>query len=269
VIYDREHEAVRRGLLAAATPATLCWRCHLPLGPDPSRIDLGHRDDGPGWAGLEHDKCNRRAGGRLGAARRRARTERRAVMVTDVALALEISEDRQHTSIVAAGHLPEDLVLLELAAYLDGTDPVAAVLALRQERTVLAVAIDPHSHATTTIGPLEDAGVKITRPSSVDLVTAHGNFLDLLAAGRIRHQGQSQLTAAARHLEQRRLGGATAPERRGALVDVAPAVAAELACWALLRPRIPLPAIYVGEPGPAQPSAPSWLPRSPDPRTGS
>jgi hypothetical protein len=118
------------------------------------------------------------------------------------------------------------------------------VLALR-ERTVLAVAIDPHSNATTTIGPLEDAGVKITRPSSVDLVTAHGNFLDLLAAGRIRHQGQPQLTAAARHLEQRRLGGATAPERRGAVVDVSPAVASELAAWALLSaPKIPLPAIY-------------------------
>jgi hypothetical protein len=79
----------------------------------------------------------------------------------------------------------------------------------------------------------------------VDLVVAHGGFLDLLAAGRIRHQGQPQLTAAARHLEQRRLGGATAPERRGALVDVAPAVAAELACWALLTvPRMPAPAIF-------------------------
>jgi hypothetical protein len=42
-----------------------------------------------------------------------------------------------------------------------------------------------------------------------------------------------ELTAAVRHLEQRRMGGATAPERRGAPVDVAPAVAAELAAWAL------------------------------------
>jgi hypothetical protein len=177
--------------------------------------------------------------------RRRARREEMISMVGEVALALEIAEDRSHTSIVAAGMLPGDLVLLELAAYLDGTDPVAAVLALRSERTVVAVAIDPHSHATTAIGPLEDAGVKVTRPSSVDLVTAHGNFLDLLAAGRIRHQGQPPLTAAARHLNQRRLGGATAPERRGALVDVAPAVAAELAAWALLSaPKIPLPAIY-------------------------
>jgi hypothetical protein len=78
----------------------------------------------------------------------------------------------------------------------------------------------------------------------VDLVVAHGRFLDLLAAGQIRHQGQSQLTSAARALEQRRLGGATAPERRGAVVDVGPAVAAELACWALLTIKPPLPVIY-------------------------
>jgi hypothetical protein len=244
VVYDREHRAVRRALLAAASPTDRCWRCGFPLGPDPSRLDLGHRDDGPGWAGLEHAKCSRAAGARKGNARRRQR-ERSITMVAECAIALEISEDRQHCSIMAAGHLPGELVLLELAAYLDGTDPVAEVLRIRGARTVLAVAVDPHSHATTAIGPLEDAGVTITKPNSVDLVTAHGNFLDLLAAGRIRHQGQSQLTAAARHLEQRRLGGATAPQRRGALVDVAPAVAAELAAWALLSaPKIPLPAIY-------------------------
>ena len=155
-------------------------------------------------------------------------------MVTEVALALEISEDRQHCSIVAAGHLEGDLVLLELVCYLDGTDPTAAVLALRAERTVLAVVVDPHSHAATVIRPLEAAGVEVTKPTSSDLVVAHGGFLDALAAGRVRHQGQAELTAAMRHLEQRRLGGASAPERRGAAVDVAPAVAAELAAWALL-----------------------------------
>jgi hypothetical protein len=43
-----------------------------------------------------------------------------------------------------------------------------------------------------------------------------------------------------RHLEQRRLGGAAGPERRGAPVDVAPAVASELALWAL--ENVPRPA---------------------------
>jgi hypothetical protein len=154
-------------------------------------------------------------------------------MVTEIAIAIEISEDRAHVSIVAAGYL-DGLVLLELAGYLDGTDPTAAVLELQAERTLLAVAVDPHSHATTCIRPLEAAGVIVTRPSSGDVAEAHGLFLDTLAAGRIRHQGQPELTSAMRHLEQRRMGQATAPERRGALADVSPGVAAELAVWALL-----------------------------------
>jgi hypothetical protein len=234
VAYDRTHEAVRRALLAASTTATPCWRCGFPLGPDPGRVDLGHRDDGPGWAGLEHRRCNRQAGARKGNQRRRARRERIVAMVTEVALALEISQDRQHCAVVAAGRLPDDLVLLDLAAYLDGTDPTAVVLELREQRTVLAVVVDPHSHAATAIRPLQAAGVEVTRPASTDVAEAHGLFLDTLAAGRLRHRGQAELTAAMRHLEQRRLGGASAPERRGALVDVSPAVAAELATWALL-----------------------------------
>jgi hypothetical protein len=233
--YDGEHQAVRRALLQVATPADPCARCGRPLGGDPSRIDLGHRDDGAGWSGLEHSKCNRQAGQRVSMERRRARRERMVRMVTEVALGVEVSEDRQRCSIVAAGHLDDGLVLLDLVAYLAGPpDPVAAVLRLRAERTVTTVVVDPHSHAATTIRPLEAAGVVLTKPASSDLVVAHGGFLDALAAGRIRHQGQAELTAAVRHLEQRRLGGASAPERRGAPVDVSPAVAAELAVWALL-----------------------------------
>jgi hypothetical protein len=243
-LYRGPHRTIRKALLAVATPADACWRCGRPLGPDPAKVHLGHRDDGPGYAGLEHKRCNEQAGGRAGQARLRARRERK-VAVAEVALALEVSEDRRHTSVVAAGHLEADLILLELAAYLDGADPTAAVLELRRTRTVLAVVVDPHSHAATCIRPLEAAGVQVKRPASGDVAEAHGLFLDSLSAGRIRHQGQAELTAAMRHLEQRRLGGATAPERRGALVDVAPAVAGELAVWGLLTtPKIPEPAIF-------------------------
>jgi hypothetical protein len=230
--YRGPHQAIRRALLPYAYGRP-CPRCGLPMLPGQA-LDLGHTADRAAYQGMEHARCDRRAGALLGNARRRANREGMIRMVAEVAVALEIAEDRQHCSIVAAGRLPDGAVLLDLVAYLDGTDPVASVLDLRGQRTVLAVVVDPHSHAATAIRPLEAAEVEVTKPGSSDLVEAHGLFLDTLAAGRIRHQGQAQLTAAARHLEQRRLGGATAPDRRGALVDVAPAVAAELAVWALL-----------------------------------
>jgi hypothetical protein len=237
------HRSIRRAMLPYA-PGSPCARCGRPI-LEGQPVHLDHRDDRSGYLGFSHARCNEQAGARLGNQRRRAARERTRIMVDEVALGIEVSEDRQHCSIVAAGHLDGDLILLDLVAYLDGTDPVGAVQRLRGERKVLAVVVDPHSHAATAIRPLEAAQVKVTKPASTDVVVAHGGFLDALAAGRVRHAGQAELTAAARHLQQRRLGGASAPERRGAPVDVAPAVAAELAAWALENaPRPVAPDIF-------------------------
>jgi hypothetical protein len=162
-------------------------------------------------------------------------------MLTTCALGIEIAEDRRHTSIAAAGYIDGGFVLVELAAYIDGTDPVAEVLRLRAERTVSAVAVDPRSPAATALKPLKDAGIDVTELSTHDVAVAHGEFLDAVAAGRLRHSGQAELTTAIRHGQQRRLGGGSAWERRGASVDVAPAVAAEIAVWTLehVRPSTP------------------------------
>ena len=161
------------------------------------------------------------------------------MMLTVCALGVEVSEARDHLSIAAAGEVDRDFILVELAAYLDGTDPVADVLRLQAEREVLSVAVDPHSPAATTVKLLEDAGVEVTKLSTHDLAVAHGEFLDTLAAGRLRHVSDPRLDAAVRHGTARRLGGAAAWERRGSAVDVAPAVAAEIAVWALGHARRP------------------------------
>jgi len=207
-------------------------------------LDLDHRDDGNGYAGWSHAHCNRSAGARLGNARRnRARGDGRRRMLTTCTLGIEIAEDRSRTSIAAAGSIGGDAVLVELAAYLEGTDPTTAVLRLQAERTVLAVVVDPRSPAATTIELLTDAGVRVTELSTHDLAVAHGQFLDTLAAGRLKHAGQPELTAAVRHGTQRPLGGADAWQRRGTAVDVSPLAAATLAVWALLR-RPAIPRIY-------------------------
>ena len=129
--------------------------------------------------------------------------------------------------------------MVELAAYVDGTDPVAEVLRLQAEREVFAVAVDPHSPAATVIRPLTDAGVEVVKLPPTILRSPTASFLDTLAAGRLRHVSDPRLDAAVRHGTARRLGGAAAWERRGSAVDVAPAVAAEIAVWALGHARRP------------------------------
>jgi hypothetical protein len=165
-------------------------------------------------------------------------------MVKDWALGIEVAEDRDHVSIAAAGFIDGGFILVELTAYLDGTNPVADVLRLSGERTVTAVALDPRSPAATAVELLKDAGVSLMELSTHDVAVAHGEFVDTLAAGRLRHTGQAELTTAIRYGQQRRLGGATAWERRGAPVDVSPAIAAEFAVWALVNAERSVPRIF-------------------------
>jgi hypothetical protein len=150
----------------------------------------------------------------------------------ECALGVEISEDRRHVSIAAAGTIADGFALVELAAYLDGVaGAVDAVLRLRAERTVPVVVVDGRSHAATLLRPLAAAEVEVTQPTTSDVAVATGTFLDELAAGRLRHDGSEKLTAAVRHGTSRPLSGAVAWERRGHAVDVAPLVSATLALW--------------------------------------
>lgn len=231
--YGGEHQAVRRANLPYAYGAP-CGRCGRPmLAGQP--LDLDHNDDRVGYRGFAHARCNRSAGGKVGRARQLTRRTAKGwakTMLTEVVLGVEISEDRRHTSIAAAGW-SDEFVLIELAAYVDGTDAVDAVLALRDERTVTAVVVDPRSQAATTIKPLVDAGIAVTEPTTNDIVVATGEFTDAVVGGRLRHSGQPVLDTAVRYGTQRALGGAAAWERRGAPVDVSPLTAATLAAWGL------------------------------------
>jgi hypothetical protein len=66
--YGWMHQQARKRWAAKVkTGRVICWRCQLPIAPG-DRWDLGHTDDGTGYAGPEHSLCNRRAGGKARAA---------------------------------------------------------------------------------------------------------------------------------------------------------------------------------------------------------
>jgi hypothetical protein len=154
-------------------------------------------------------------------------------MLAEVALGVEISEDRDHTSVAAAGYGADGALVVELACYLDGPDAgVNAVVSLRAAVSVLAVAVDPRSPGATLIRPLESAGVTVTQLSTPDVVVAQGEFMDALKGGRLKVVAAPELDRAARLAMTRPLAGGSAWQRRGAMVDAGPLTAATWAVWA-------------------------------------
>jgi len=96
-------------------------------------------------------------------------------------------------------------------------------------------AVDPKSQSATLCAKLAERGIPVRRLGPEDVAVAHGEFMDLLATGRLKHFGQPELTAAARAAQTRPLSGAQALERRRVGVDQAPLTSSEFAVWALQR----------------------------------
>jgi hypothetical protein len=66
--YGQAHKAMRKRYAAeVASGQAVCGRCGNWIEPG-EPWDLGHNDDRSGYTGPEHRSCNRRAGGRAGAA---------------------------------------------------------------------------------------------------------------------------------------------------------------------------------------------------------
>ena len=163
-------------------------------------------------------------------------------MSGEVALACEISEScrchpgkRQHAAVVAAGReVDGERVLVDLNFYEHPRGAGAWLARMWEKHDPVAVVIDPKSQAVTLLHPLAEAGVLVTEPRTEDVVSAHGEFLDLVRDGLLAHLSQEPLTAAVKAAQQRPLAGAQAWERR-LVVDQSPLVAATLACWAFRR----------------------------------
>jgi hypothetical protein len=254
--YGGQWDRLRRSLLAAMRDGDPCPRCGRPMFRTQA-LDVGHVVDVVAGgaladgARLEHGRCNRQAGGRVGRARqlRRAAARRRRrmrPMLAEIAIGLEISHpDRDHTSVALAGYDGGGGMVVERVSYLDGPDAgVGAVLALRKERKVIAVAVDPRSQGATLVRPLEAAYVEVTKLGTADVAAAHGQFMDLLKAGGLKIASSPELDRAARRADTRRLAGATA-WMRGEDVDMSPLTAATWAVWAVLHaPRYPPAEIF-------------------------
>jgi hypothetical protein len=169
-------------------------------------------------------------------------------MGNEVAYGIEIAVDRTHTSIACAGRGRDGRIVVELSAYLEGTNHAATIrdmVVSRGKSKVLAVMLDPRSPTSTLVEPLKELRVDITSADWHVMAAAHGDFADLLKAGKLTIEPHPVLTAAAQRAMTRPLSGAEALERRKPAVDTSPIVAAELAVWAALHVVRSVPRIHV------------------------
>jgi phage terminase large subunit-like protein len=165
----------------------------------------------------------------------------------DVALAVDVSDTRDHASIAVASLREDGRTHLELVDRRAGTDwIVPAVTRLTRLWRPLAVAVAGRSPAASLVDEMVAAGLRAPALSDSaergdlvvlrqgDLIEACGQIADAMRQGRLTHIDQAPLTAAVNGARTRRSGDAWTLDRRSSPVDISPLVAATLARWALI-----------------------------------
>ncbi|MDF2705536.1 MAG: terminase [Nonomuraea muscovyensis] len=165
-----------------------------------------------------------------------------------VALAVDVSQARDSSTIAAASLRPDGRVHLEVVARRPGTDwVVPAVAKLHKLWNPVAVAIaSAGAPAGSLIDDLVAAGIDVPKDRehpqrgdlavmrTGDITEACGQLADAMNQGTARHIDQVPLTAAVNGARTRRNGDAWQLDRTASLVDISPLCAATFARWALL-----------------------------------
>jgi hypothetical protein len=161
-------------------------------------------------------------------------------MTDPVAFAVEVSWDRTHTSISAAGHRKDGRAHLELVDRRPGTSwAVDRLVELDKRWKPKAIVVDPGSPAGALITGLQEAGIEPLLVTGREFAQACGWVYDCAQPKEdlIRHRGQSELAAAVDTARKRPLGDLWAWDRRAVSeVDVSPLVAATLALFGVGKP---------------------------------
>jgi hypothetical protein len=170
------------------------------------------------------------------------RADRGSQISGALALAIDVTPQRDHSSIAAAGYRDDGLVHVELIAHRPGTHWVVAELVrMRAEHGPVTIVVDSYGPAASLITAMKDAGitvaVKADEPQPGDLLIAQtrdvvagcGQLADAVRQDTLRHIDQPQLNTALGGARTRPLGDAWAWARRTAEVDISPLVAVTLA----------------------------------------
>jgi phage terminase large subunit-like protein len=158
-----------------------------------------------------------------------------------IALALDVSPDRTHTSIAVAGWTMDGNPFVDVIDSRGGEPEwsIARLVDLNSRHNPRAIVVDAVSAASSLIDALRQAGLTITVTSARDMAAACGQFYDSVVSGQLRHLEQPALNSALALARRRRIGdGGWAWSRKDSDVDITPLTTATLALFGLTSSEV-------------------------------
>ncbi len=143
--------------------------------------------------------------------------------------AVDVSPDREWSSIAAAGLRADGLPHVEVVERRPGTGWVAGRLAELTAKWSSAVVLDPSSPSGALLPELRSAGVTVVEMTQRAHAQACGAFVDAIRNEQLRHLGQPSLVAALTGAHTRQSGDVWLWSRVASNVDITPLVAVTLA----------------------------------------
>lgn len=168
-------------------------------------------------------------------------------IISPVAFAVDVSPDRKHASIAAAGTNLLGNLQVEVVADGDGLSWVlGALTSLVLAHHPVTLVVDRTSAAASLLPALAAEGIEPDTTGPSEMAQACGGFYDDAIGGVLAHLGDPLLREALLGAEQRKLSDAWAWNRRGPL-QITPLVSATLAHYGFNKHYKP-PKAKVGRP---------------------
>lgn len=160
------------------------------------------------------------------------------------ALAVAVSFDLTRASVGAAVK-DGDVTHVKPLQHGPGTGWVVERARELQDRFKVDVVVDERGPAAVLIGPLEQAGVRLRRVDTRDVLDACAGLFEDVRARKVRHQSYDELDTAVRAAVKRDVGDRWAWGRRKSTSDISPLEVVTLAHWGVTQRSKPEPRIRV------------------------
>ena len=156
--------------------------------------------------------------------------------IAPLCFSVDCTMDRRSSAVGVAGFTDQsgEIALVDIAEHGSGTAwAIERLVALSEAHESVGVVCDEGGPAGSLAGRLEEYGLEVVSPSTRDVAIACTGFVDAINGATLRHHGSAPLNASVAGAVKRSLAQSWAFDRRKAISDSSPLMAATLAWWGL------------------------------------